>query len=88
MKLEWETIDNYHTRAKVFGGWLVKAYECQEHASYMTDQGYWARTQSHEMSVSMAFVPDPQHRWDIKELTHSPCLKTGDSAIIETSLLS
>ena len=68
MKLEWETIDNYHTRAKVFGGWLVKAYECQEHASYMTDQGYWARTQSHEMSVSMAFAPDPQHRWDIKDI--------------------
>ena len=40
MKLEWEPIDSYHTRAKVFGGWLVKAYECQEHASYMTDQGY------------------------------------------------
>ena len=59
---------NKDTRARVFGGWLVKAYECQEHASYMTDQGYWARTQSHEMSVSMAFVPDPQHRWDIKDI--------------------
>lgn len=27
MALVWEQIDNYHQRAKVFGGWLVKAYE-------------------------------------------------------------
>ena len=66
--LIWEPIDNYHERAKVFGGWLVKAYSAIEHATYDPNQGYWAREQSQENQLCMAFVPDSKHEWEIKEI--------------------
>ena len=66
MELDFETIDNYHTRAKVFGGWLVKAYEHIEHAS--NTDGWWSREQSQEMQVSMTFVPDIKHEWKLKKV--------------------
>lgn len=61
--MTWEVIDNFHTRAKVFGGWLVKSYEHKEHAQYV--DGFWLREQSQEMSVAMAFVPDPNYEWKL-----------------------
>lgn len=57
MKFEWETIyaskGNHHvtTRAKVFGGWLVK------HRSIPPNS---------DLIASMVFVPDPNHEWEIE----------------------
>ena len=65
--MEWEVIDNYHLRTKVFGGWLVKAYEHVEHATYAEGNSYWAREQSQEMNITMAFVPDLNHEWILNE---------------------
>ena len=64
MKMEWEVIDSFHMRAKVIGGWLVKAYEHKEHA-HMDTNGFWAREQSQNMNISMAFVPDKNHEWKV-----------------------
>ena len=46
--MEWEQIDDLHQRAKIKGGWLVKAYQ--------TDG-------NDEFYVAMCFVPDPMHAW-------------------------
>lgn len=59
MKFEWEEIDNFHSRAKVFGGWIVKSMEDVMHN---TDDGMnfgW------DWRVAMAFVPDAKHEWEI-----------------------
>lgn len=64
-KLEWEAIDNYHERAKIFGGWLVKAYSLIEHAAYSESGWTWQREQSQEMQVTMTFVPDAKHEWNL-----------------------
>jgi len=64
--MNWEKIDDFHFRTKVFGGWLVKVYEHVEHAS-ITPHGFWERIQSQEMNVSMCFVPDLNWKWQLKE---------------------
>lgn len=59
--MEWEQIDAYHKRAQVLGGWLVKAYEdvqTRMHEDMPMSQGY-------EWRVSMCFVPDPNHEWEV-----------------------
>ena len=56
--LEWEQIDDYHQRAKVFGGWLVKAYEDVLHN--FEDRGM---TNGWDWRVAMCFVPDSKHEW-------------------------
>lgn len=66
MVFAWEAIDKYHERAKVFGGWLVKAYSFTEHSNYDFTQGYWVRDQSSEPQVCMVFVPDLNHEWKIE----------------------
>lgn len=57
LEWKWEQIDNYHSRAKVIGGWLVKAYENVLSAPD-GQSGY-------EWRVAMTFVPDEGHRWNI-----------------------
>jgi len=61
MKFEFEQIDNWHTRAKVPGGWLVKATESVVHVTDINgiDDGY-------DWRIAMAFVPDPKHEWTIE----------------------
>lgn len=59
-KLEWEQIDNYHQRARILGGWLVKAYEdvMQDRSAYGQGLiGGW------DFRIAMCFVPDPNHEW-------------------------
>jgi len=59
IKLEWEEIDDYHKRAKIQGGWLVKTYEdrfVSFHEEQRPEPGY-------EWQVSMCFVPDINHEW-------------------------
>lgn len=62
--MTWEVIDNFHERAKVFGGWLVKAYVDKEHAS-LTSDGFWTREQDQTLNMSMCFVPDVKHEWSL-----------------------
>lgn len=63
--MEWEHIDGHHQRAKVIGGWLVKAFEDVTHGDcgpYGNEKGSgW------DWRVAMAFVPDPNHDWVIGE---------------------
>lgn len=59
--MEWEQIDAYHQRTKVFGGWLVKSYEDVVH--YDKDVGI---LNGYSFTASMAFVPDPKHEWEVK----------------------
>jgi hypothetical protein len=54
---EWEKLDKYTLRAKVFGGWLVL------HAYPVTITDHKKRDMS--QSESMVFVPDPNHQWTI-----------------------
>ena len=59
--MEWEQIDDYHHRAKVHGGWLVKA---NENVRTNTVDGGWEH--GYEWTVSMCFVPDPMYAWKLK----------------------
>ena len=52
MKLDWEVIDEWHQRCKVFGGWLVKATDVIE-----------GEGEEYEYHVTMVFVPDQSHEW-------------------------
>lgn len=60
--MNWEWIDNYHRRARVPGGWIVKAVEDVVH-----------KTEFHGMRpgwdyrVAMCFVPDPNNEWSLPE---------------------
>ena len=60
--MEWEQIDDYHQRARVFGGWLVKAYEQVFHT---TD--FNGTHTNLDMRVAMAFVPDANHAWVLEK---------------------
>ena len=62
MKFEWETIDGYHFRAKVIGGWLVKAAEDVSHIDE-----YGSVISGRDWRIAMAFVPDPNHEWEIEQ---------------------
>lgn len=64
LKFEFETIDDNHQRAKVIGGWLVKATEdcfVSLHEDSRPETGY-------QWTASIAFVPDPKHEWEIDKL--------------------
>jgi hypothetical protein len=58
--MTWEKINNYTTRAKVYGGWLVKIVE--DVYQYNSDRGW---TSGNDWRPALAFVPDPKHVWDL-----------------------
>lgn len=60
--MEWEDIDFYHKRTKVFGGWLVKAYE-----DVFRESNYSRNQYGKDWRIAMCFVPDPNHEWKIGE---------------------
>lgn len=62
MKFKFEQIDNNHQRAKVIGGWLVKAYESVTHQT--EDRGM---LDGWDYRVAMTFVPDEGHYWKIDQ---------------------
>ena len=62
MKFEWEIIDPYHQRAKILGGWLVKAYEDVIHNQEQYGQGM---SGGWDWRIAMCFVPDEGHYWKI-----------------------
>lgn len=57
--MEWEMIDNYHSRAKVHGGWIVKGFD----AVLVLLNDEWRP--SEEMHIAMCFVPDPMGAWKL-----------------------
>ena len=59
--MEWEQIDNYHQRAKVYGGWIVKAFEQCAHPEQ------YDRTWEFDLRIAICFVPDWNHEWKIGE---------------------
>lgn len=61
MKFEFTDIDNYHQRAKVIGGWLVKTHESVYHLGTSVSAG----GDGWDLRVAMTFVPDPDHKWVI-----------------------
>jgi hypothetical protein len=66
MKFQFEQIDEYHQRAKVIGGWLVKAYEDVMHdTDHARGSGGW------DFRIAMTFVPDPTHNWIIDDSDRS-----------------
>lgn len=58
--MEWEQIDEYHRRAKIKGGWLVKAYEDVIH-----DTESQGRVPGWDWRIAMCFVPDSMHAWKL-----------------------
>ncbi len=60
MKFEFEKIGDQHERAKVHGGWLVKAFSDVYQNSPINGNGTgW------DWRIAMTFVPDPHHEWVI-----------------------
>ena len=56
--LEWEQVDDYHKRARVPGGWLVKTFE------NVWDGVAEGRPEcGHQWRVAMCYVPDPERQW-------------------------
>lgn len=66
--IDWhvEQIDEFHQRAKVPGGWILKAYEnVMTKTNCSMEPGY-------EWRVAMCFVPDPDHSWIIGDIYEEP----------------
>ncbi len=61
--MHWEDIDDWHQRAKVFGGWIVKTHE----SVYHTENGVSGGGEGWDWRVSTCFVPDPEYKWVIKK---------------------
>jgi hypothetical protein len=59
--MKFEQIDNFHQRAKVYGGWIVKAFE---NVTHETDHEGMAS--GWDFRVAMCFVPDQDHEWAIE----------------------
>ena len=59
IELRWERIDDWHQRARVFGGWLVKAHEPVFHRPTSELQG----GDGWDFRVAMTFVPDKFAHW-------------------------
>lgn len=74
MKLEWEDIDPYHKRAKVFGGWLVKAYEDVYTHKHLYSHAEAQR--DYEWRIAMTFVPDEFYRWELNDHTRQTLQRT------------
>jgi hypothetical protein len=59
---EWEQIDDWHQRTKVFGGWIVKTHESVFHAN--TD-GAGSSGDGWDWRISTCFVPDVKWEWEV-----------------------
>jgi hypothetical protein len=57
--MEWEEIDLYTDRAKILGGWIVR---------YIITSNFWnSGGENCVQAPSITFVPDPEHKWEIKK---------------------
>lgn len=53
--MQFELIDKYHARAKVFGGWIVESVSDNPNEIFNGIQPH--------ISIASCFVPDPAHEW-------------------------
>ena len=60
IKFEYEDVDDFTQRAKVFGGWIVKTHEPVHHSN--TD-GCGSSGNGWDWRLSTCFVPDMKHEW-------------------------
>ena len=65
MKFEFEDIDGEHSRAKVFGGWIVRSVEAVFHLRETETESEFVS--GWDWRVAIAFVPDPGHEWNLKD---------------------
>lgn len=59
IEFKFESIDSYHSRAKVFGGWIVKSI-ADVHVKMYEDV---KPSEGYEWTELMVFVPDAKHEW-------------------------
>jgi len=64
VNLDWEDIDDFHQRAKVPGGWLVKVHQ----DVYVSLHEDMRPTDGYAWQTSMTFVPDLTHSWGEEEI--------------------
>lgn len=56
-KISYQSLDHFHERAKVPGGWLVRINNGLDE---QTSRSYYGNT---KQIVAVVFVPDPNHTW-------------------------
>ncbi len=54
---EWEDICPSTSRAKVIGGWLIRTFIMFDNHDFYSPEK--------SSSVTMVFVPDPFHQWEV-----------------------
>lgn len=64
--MNWEQIDNYTQRAKVFGGWIVKSLVDVVHN--LPDRGMQG---GYDCRESICFVPDKNYEWVLEPIKNS-----------------
>ena len=66
--LDWESVESHiriiTMRTKIFGGWLVKSYE---NVGYTTLNSTDTKLKDSDWRISLTFVPDPNHEWNLDE---------------------
>jgi len=62
MALNWQQVDDFTRRAKIYGGWLVQAHEPVVHDT--ADRGM---SDGWDFRIAMCFVPDAEHLWEVVE---------------------
>ena len=62
--MKFESIADNHERAKVPGGWIVKAYSSVYHQANSICGG----GEGWDWRIAMCFVPDPKHEWVIEKV--------------------
>lgn len=59
--LEWEQLDEGTSRAKVFGGWLIKCERYEERYNHKT-----YRYENPLLTETVIFIPDLNHEWRVE----------------------
>jgi len=60
MVFKWQSMDEYTSRAPVFGGWIVKTLEDVYHYHEAMGNQYHM-----DFRISTVFVTDPNHNWKV-----------------------
>lgn len=62
IKFEWEQLDDWNSRVRVIGGWLIKATEDVAHNLSAEARGIES---GWDFRLAITFIPDPKHEWEI-----------------------
>jgi hypothetical protein len=60
--MEWEQIDGWNRRTRVFGGWIVETSS----SVYHLDNGVSVGGEGWDWRISTCFVPDPTYVWKLE----------------------